>query len=494
MINTNDLQQALIVYAKDTENAENNFNLAIEYEKLGHTAPALSYFLRCAERSDDDLLAYEALIHGAICYQSQGGRDLTAKTLYQHAVLLLSERPEAYGLLSRFCADRSQWQDAYIYSSMGLKYIENVYPNLRCNCEYDGKIGLNFEHARASWEWGKVDQSVNLMYEIYESNHSKYSEKAKLFLVNCKKWDGREKSAPITQEPNENQNFVMHDIVLQGPIDDITKSVVDEYLNLPFVNKIIVSTWNDCEFQYDHPKVHVVKSEYPSVPGTCNKNVQIVSTLAGLRECSSEYSVKMRADQKYSYDSMILLYEHFIKFGGLKGEKMFTAGMYPHLLYHPRDHMFWSTTSNLLKMFDIPLEYNSLSDKIRLGKYELAKYFDHLTRPETYLAAHYLSKFDDRIKMSLIYPEKYLYDNGENWEKSYELSMELMPRYFSIFPREGVNMEWPKRLKERIPGEPEYSSFDPLIHMKGEKHFEDRPFDIDPLAYPGNPMEMSLSF
>ena len=55
-------------------------------------------------------------------------------------------------------------------------------------------------------------------------------------------------------------------------------------------------------------------------------------------------------------------------------------------------------------MFDIPLEYNSLSDKVQLGKYELAQYYDHFVRPETYLGTHYLSKFDDRLKMFLIYP------------------------------------------------------------------------------------------
>jgi hypothetical protein len=477
MININDLQQALIVYAKDTENAENNFNVAIEYEKLGHTAPALSYFLRCAERTDDDLLAYEALIHGAICYQSQGGRDMTAKTLYQHAILLLPERPEAYGLLSRFCSDRSQWQDSYIYSLCGLTQSENTYPNLRYDCGYHGKIGLSYEYARSSWQWGKVEQSINTLYEIYESNHDEYSSKAKEYLIDtCKKWDGRDTKTIDFKE----HNFVMHDIVLQGPIDEITGPAVDEYLNLPFVNKIIVSTWKDYEFEYDHPKVSIIKSEYPLVPGTSNKNLQIASTLAGLRECSSEYSIKMRADQKYNYDSMILLYDHFLKYGGLDGEKMFTAGIYPHLLYHPRDHVFWSTTSNLLKMFDIPLEYNSLADKIRLEKFELFNYYEHFTRPETYLAAHYLSKFDDRIKMSLIYPEKNLYDNCENWQENYELSLELMPKHFEVFPAEGIQMEWPKRLKKRIPGEPEYTFFDPKIHMKGEKHFEDSPWIINP--------------
>ena len=81
-----DLDQLLNEYSIDTENSEKNFNLALWYERKGHTAPALSFFLRCAERSEDKLLAYEALIWGHYCYEKQGTRDTTAKTLLQHAL------------------------------------------------------------------------------------------------------------------------------------------------------------------------------------------------------------------------------------------------------------------------------------------------------------------------------------------------------------------------------------------------------------------------
>ena len=67
----------------------------------------------------------------------------------------------------------------------------------------------------------------------------------------------------------------------------------------------------------------------------------------------------------------------------------------------------------------------------------------------------------------------------KNWQKNYELSLELMPKHFEVFPAEGIQIEWPKRLKNRIPGEPEYTFFDPKIHMKGEKHFEDSPWNIN---------------
>ena len=162
--------------------------------------------------------------------------------------------------------------------------------------------------------------------------------------------------------------------------------------------------------------------------------------MGGIKECDTEFSIKMRTDQKYTNETMMLFYDFFIKNNGPISGKLFVAATYPHLLFHPRDHVFWGKTSNLLMMFDIPLEYNSLSDKVQLGKYELAQYYDHFVRPETYLGTHYLSKFDDRLKMFLIYPEKHLYDNCEHWAESHALSNELMPKYFEFFPVENTKL------------------------------------------------------
>ena len=40
------LEQRLYEYVNDVENPEKNYNLAIEYENIGQTASALSFFLR----------------------------------------------------------------------------------------------------------------------------------------------------------------------------------------------------------------------------------------------------------------------------------------------------------------------------------------------------------------------------------------------------------------------------------------------------------------
>ena len=163
-----EIEQLLTEYSLDTENAELNFNVALWYEKNGQNAAALSYFLRCAERSEDKLLAYEALIHGSNCYDRQGTRDGTAKGILQQAMCLYPERPEARYLLSRFSEKREWWQDCYIYASEALDNCDFTCQPLKTDVEYPGIHGLLYEKAVASWWWGKNHQCKDILLEIKE--------------------------------------------------------------------------------------------------------------------------------------------------------------------------------------------------------------------------------------------------------------------------------------------------------------------------------------
>lgn len=167
--NNFDLQSLLTEYSLDTENPIKNFNLGIWYETNGHTAPALSYYLRCAERSEDLDLAYEALIRGSFCYEKQGTRDGTAKSLLQQALCLLPSRPEAYFLLSRFSERREWWQDCYIYADWGLRFSDFNSKPLLTNVEYPGYYGLLFEKSVSGWWWGKEKESKDLLLDLYNN-------------------------------------------------------------------------------------------------------------------------------------------------------------------------------------------------------------------------------------------------------------------------------------------------------------------------------------
>lgn len=162
----NEIEKLLTEYSLDTENAELNFKVALWYEENGQNAAALSYFLRCAERAEDKLLAYEALIHGSNCYDRQGTRDGTAKGILQQAMCLYPERPEARFLLSRFSERRQWWQDCYIYASEALDNCDFESEPLKTDVEYPGKYALLYEKALASWWWGKCGNFREILLDL----------------------------------------------------------------------------------------------------------------------------------------------------------------------------------------------------------------------------------------------------------------------------------------------------------------------------------------
>jgi len=167
------LEKLLLEYGLDTENPEINFQVGLEYERLGHNAPALSFFLRAAERTDNDTLAYEALIHGSNCYDRQGTRDTTAKGLLQQALCILPERPEAYFLISRFSEKRNWWQDCYIFADQALRTCNFDCEPLSTDVEYVGRYSLIFQKAISGWWWEKVEESRELFLDLlnnYEMN------------------------------------------------------------------------------------------------------------------------------------------------------------------------------------------------------------------------------------------------------------------------------------------------------------------------------------
>lgn len=176
--NKTELEVLLTQYALDPENPEHNFNLGIWYETEGHNSAALSYFLRCAERTSNNLLAYESLIHASNSYDRQGTRDQTSKGLLQQALCVMPRRPEAYYLLSRFSEKRQWWQDCYILSQLAIELCDFECEPLKTNVEYPGKYGLLFEKALAAWSWGKGDESRSLLQDLknnYELDEHHYT-------------------------------------------------------------------------------------------------------------------------------------------------------------------------------------------------------------------------------------------------------------------------------------------------------------------------------
>lgn len=156
-------------FIHDPADAENNFALALYYNEIGQTASAVSYYIRTAERTDNDLLKYECLIKAARCFELQGTRSFSVKGLLQHAIALIPTRPEAYFFLSRLHEieqKEGDWFLCYMLSSTGLGVCNFNSPKLRTDVGYPGKYGLLFEKAVSSWWCGLCEESRTLFKDL----------------------------------------------------------------------------------------------------------------------------------------------------------------------------------------------------------------------------------------------------------------------------------------------------------------------------------------
>lgn len=161
-------------YISDPNDPEKNFTLALMYDDLGQTATAVSYYIRTAERTNEDILKYECLIRAAGCFERQGTRKFTVKGLMQHAIATMPKRPEAYYMMSRFyendTGNDGKWFDSYLLSALALSVCDfDNLPPLRTKVNYPGKFAILFQKAHTAWWCGLCDDSKNMFLDLYSN-------------------------------------------------------------------------------------------------------------------------------------------------------------------------------------------------------------------------------------------------------------------------------------------------------------------------------------
>jgi FkbM family methyltransferase len=166
----NNLDILLRSFVLNPDNAPLNFELARAYNDIGQTASAVSYYLRCAERTEDTTLRYECLLHAANCFTLQGKRNLTVRGLLQHAIVICPKRPEAYWMLSRIyetdSSFKDHWMNAYTYASIGMFACGPIYTPLRHDIGFPGLFALKFQRALTAWWAGLCDEARVLFEEL----------------------------------------------------------------------------------------------------------------------------------------------------------------------------------------------------------------------------------------------------------------------------------------------------------------------------------------
>lgn len=179
------MNEALKNYIDDPENPHCNFALALEYAKLEQGAAAITYFLRCAERTDDTDLAYECLLNIAIWFDKQEGRDNTVKCFISHCFTLDPKRPEAYYYFARYFNYRQKYVDAYTLLNTALTFCDfNRKPLKTIEHLYPGKYAILFEKSVAAWWWGKADESRNMLKDLFTNHWHEMNDEHKAAVKN----------------------------------------------------------------------------------------------------------------------------------------------------------------------------------------------------------------------------------------------------------------------------------------------------------------------
>ena len=467
------IQPLLDKYVHDPNDPENNYWLAWEYEKIGQNAAALSYYLRCAELSNDKDLVYECLLKTWLCVHKSKRRPWYEEQQLLTAITYNPKRPEAYYLLSSLYGQKEKWKECAYYANVGYELADFNSTPCRTDVHYPGHFSILFQKAFSSWYIGQREECKVLWQEV--ASRPDIDEYHLGIANNNLKNFGYDENYIKSLHHKEVMDENKIDIILQGPYKPYVLDTAKFYQNLSFVNKVIISCWQDDDTPKWYPQgILIVKNSKPKSDGTANRNLQIVSSLGGLNYSKTKYALKMRNDQRYTLESLELMntffHEHKEVLDREENDphnRIFTSGIFEGFPFHPRDGIFWGNREDLIRLFSCPLDSNSIHDRAPIGKREYWKFYNSYIRTESYLGSHYCAHFNDEIKHYLLNPDKYLYDGAPEYNTALTTSDRIIRKYFKSFPREGVDLEWPTYGWKNYPYDNQYNQFNERWHEHG---------------------------
>lgn len=174
MISSNQIKE----YILDVQDPLKSFYLGYQYELDGQLAAGVSFYLKCVELSQNKNLTYEALLRVANILNSLEQRVISARSVYNNAISLMPNRPEAYFLLSRHYEKLKEWLDAYTQANLGDFYKEIKIPTLT-DIGYPGEYGSCFQMAVTAWWIGLYDFSYKLFYKLADDYGEKLNKEYK---------------------------------------------------------------------------------------------------------------------------------------------------------------------------------------------------------------------------------------------------------------------------------------------------------------------------
>lgn len=202
-------------------------------------------------------------------------------------------------------------------------------------------------------------------------------------------------------------------IILQGPIvhaHNFTKETVKLYKKL-FSQKaiIIVSTWNDEDVksikEISELGAIVITNEKPKSPGIKNINLQIVSSLAGIRKARSlgaSYILKTRTDHRMhapNIEEFLLSTLRAFPLVGtnLQRERIVAASLntYKYRPYSISDMLLFGNIDDIEAYFTLPEDTRTRAEFNDIGTWSQGRFC------EVYLATSFLEKTGRTLSFTL---------------------------------------------------------------------------------------------
>jgi len=178
------MSKELLEYINDTENPITNLFLGEWYYKQSHFAAASSFFLRCAEFSEDNIdLRYEGILKTHLCYSHLKDRPYTVENLLKQAISFAPDRPEAYFFLAQYYESKGNHLDAYTYTCIGL-FAHKECSKFLTPIPFPGIYGLYLEKAVCAWFVGKPQESRSLYQYIIDKYGSEMWPEHKKIVQN----------------------------------------------------------------------------------------------------------------------------------------------------------------------------------------------------------------------------------------------------------------------------------------------------------------------
>ena len=233
------------------------------------------------------------------------------------------------------------------------------------------------------------------------------------------------------------------DIVLQGPIWPTTIQTAMYYLELSFVDNVIISTWDDESIEekdiIDIPGIKLVKSSKEGIKEIneiSNVNLQIISSFAGIKITTSDIVAKMRTDQIIHKDDMIMWNDFITKDihntdltytdGTKRKGNVYVIGLNKIHSFHPQDHIFWGYREDIYRIFNIPPKPKHITSEA--GEF----------RCPAYIGSMYFKQFYPEVETYLNNWKEYLCDNPSK-QNAKILSKKTRDKVFKVLPKVCIN-------------------------------------------------------